>query len=117
MPRRALLALARHACLTPPPSRWRQNRVGHRATRPKSTPRLTGLAQAYRYDIAFWWTAAISAGGAITAALLRSGPLAGRVTPGPLNAGRSKLPPKRAAARVLGDYPARPEADGQVAGE
>ena len=44
------------------------------------------------------------------------GPLAGRLTPGPLTT-RAELPPKRAAARVLGDYPARPEADGQVAGE
>jgi hypothetical protein len=78
----------------------------------------TGLAQAHGYDTASWWTAAISAGGAITAAaLLRSSPLARRSTPGPLDAGRCKLPPTRAAAGVLRDYLARPETGGQVAGD
>jgi EmrB/QacA subfamily drug resistance transporter len=37
---------------------------------------LTGLALTHGYDIAFWWTAGIFAGGAgVGAALLRSGPL------------------------------------------
>jgi EmrB/QacA subfamily drug resistance transporter len=37
---------------------------------------LTGLALAHGYDTAFWWTAGIFAGGAVTAgALLRPGPL------------------------------------------
>jgi hypothetical protein len=42
-----------------------------------------------RADLSAWVTAAISAGGAITAAaaLLRSSSLARRVTPGPLDAG------------------------------
>jgi EmrB/QacA subfamily drug resistance transporter len=36
----------------------------------------SGLALAYGYDTAFWWTAVIAAGGAVTAALLfRPGPL------------------------------------------
>jgi hypothetical protein len=36
----------------------------------------SGLALAYGYDTAFWWTAVIAAGGAVVAALLfRPGPL------------------------------------------
>jgi EmrB/QacA subfamily drug resistance transporter len=49
---------------------------------------LTGLALAHGYDIAFWWTAAILAGGAVIASVLfRPGPLARQGTPGPLDAG------------------------------
>ena len=43
---------------------------------------LTGLALAHGYDTAFWWTAAILAGGSIVAAILfRPGPLFSRNTP------------------------------------
>jgi EmrB/QacA subfamily drug resistance transporter len=46
-------------------------------------PALTGLALSHGYDTAFWWTAAIFAGGAIIGgALLRRGPLAGGGAPG-----------------------------------
>jgi len=45
---------------------------------------LTGLALAHGYDIAFWWTAGIFAGGAVVGgALLRRGPLGQRRTPSP----------------------------------
>jgi EmrB/QacA subfamily drug resistance transporter len=44
---------------------------------------LNQLATAHGYDIAFWWSSAIAAGGAIIAALLlRSGPLAGKTKSG-----------------------------------
>ena len=44
---------------------------------------LTGLALAHGYDTAFWWTAAILAGGAVVASVLfRPGPLSKRGTPG-----------------------------------
>jgi hypothetical protein len=37
---------------------------------------VTGLALAHGYDTAFWWTAAIFAGGAVIGGILfRSGPL------------------------------------------
>ncbi len=43
---------------------------------------LSGLALAHGYDTAFWWAAAIAAGGAVVAGLLfRPGPLAGRTPP------------------------------------
>jgi EmrB/QacA subfamily drug resistance transporter len=46
-------------------------------------PALTGLALAHGYDTAFWWTAAILTGGAITASILfRPGPLARQAPPG-----------------------------------
>jgi hypothetical protein len=49
---------------------------------------LTGLALSHGYDTAFWWTAAIFAGGAIICgALLRSGPLASGDAPGGTSAG------------------------------
>jgi EmrB/QacA subfamily drug resistance transporter len=49
---------------------------------------LTGLALAHGYDTAFWWTAAILAGGAVIAGVLfRPGPLARQGTPGPHDAG------------------------------
>jgi EmrB/QacA subfamily drug resistance transporter len=47
-------------------------------------PALTGLALAHGYDTAFWWTAAILTGGAITASILfRRGPLGPKRTPSP----------------------------------
>jgi EmrB/QacA subfamily drug resistance transporter len=46
-------------------------------------PALTGLALAHGYDTAFWWTAAILAGGSIVSGLLfRPGPLVARDTSG-----------------------------------
>jgi len=45
---------------------------------------LTGLALARGYDTAFWWTAGIFAGGAVTGGvLLRRGPLGQIRTPSP----------------------------------
>jgi EmrB/QacA subfamily drug resistance transporter len=45
---------------------------------------LTGLALAHGYDVAFWWTAGIFAGGAVIGgALLRPGPLRPPSTPPP----------------------------------
>jgi hypothetical protein len=44
---------------------------------------LTGLTLAHGYDTAFWWTAAILAGGSIVSGLLfRPGPLVARDTSG-----------------------------------
>jgi hypothetical protein len=46
------------------------------AARVIGRPALTGLALTHGYDIAFWWTAGMFAGGAVIAgALLRPGPL------------------------------------------
>ena len=46
-------------------------------------PRLAALALVHGYTTAFWWSAAIFAGGAvICGALLRRGPLAQPGTPG-----------------------------------
>ncbi len=51
-------------------------------------PALTGLALAYGYDTAFWWTAGILASGAIIGgALLRRGPLYRKDAPGQQAAG------------------------------
>jgi EmrB/QacA subfamily drug resistance transporter len=51
-------------------------------------PALTGLALAHGYDTAFWWTAAILAGGAIVAGLLfRPGPLTRQAAPAAAPAG------------------------------
>jgi len=45
----------------------------------RPSPELAGLALVHGYDTAFWWSAAIFAGGALVAALLlRRGPLAPR---------------------------------------
>ena len=49
---------------------------------------LNALADTHGYRTAFWWTCAITAGGAIVSALLlRSGPLAAQVKPTPEGAG------------------------------
>lgn len=49
---------------------------------------LIGLALAHGYDIGFWWTASIFAGGAVIAgALLRPGPLDQKRTPPPAHGG------------------------------
>jgi hypothetical protein len=64
-------------------------------------PALAGLALARGYDTAFWWTAAIYAGGAVAAGtLLRRGPLVGQGAPGSQATGareaeRWRAPPPR----------------------
>jgi hypothetical protein len=52
--------------------------VAHASTRFVSRAALNNVALAHGYDVAFWWTCAITAGGAAVAAvLLRPGPLTG----------------------------------------
>jgi hypothetical protein len=49
---------------------------------------MTGLALAHGYDIAFWWTAGVFAGGAVVGGiLLRSGPLRQVRAPSPVHDG------------------------------
>jgi EmrB/QacA subfamily drug resistance transporter len=69
---------------------------------------VSQLATAHGYDTVFWWSAAIAAGGAITAGLLlRSGPLAGKTTsghPDPSVDARTPSP-------VSGEHPTQSTAD------
>jgi hypothetical protein len=53
--------------------------LGQQAPGGRPGPELAGLALVHGYDTAFWWSAAIFAGGAVIAGLLlRRGPLAPR---------------------------------------
>jgi hypothetical protein len=61
---------------------------------------LTGLALAHGYDTAFWWTAGISATGAVIAgALLRPGPLDQQGTPSQAHDGVPTAQAKAGPAR------------------
>ena len=63
----------------------------------RPAPELTGLALVHGYDTAFWWSAAIFAGGAVIAGLpLRRGPLAPRYGHGQPGTASASVPKAQA---------------------
>jgi hypothetical protein len=67
---RVIIGLAKPDAKTSVTQNTRLRRISRGEIGAKSTPRLTGLTRAHGFDAAFWRTAAISTGGAISAAAL-----------------------------------------------